>query len=278
MTTGDPRLDAISASASTPLLDTQRSGTKLNGLLVRVLARQHIRAVYQPIVQLDDGTVVGYEALARPTSVADDGNVAEFFTTAEQLGVGRDLDWLCRRAAVTSSIRHVTGDTKLFLNLNASTLVDAELDASLMQQMASTAGMNPGSIVLEITAHALSAGAVRLPVVAAIYHHYGLQVALADFDHAHDDYASLAQCRIDYIKFARSVSGNLDATTCGLITDTVAYAADAMVTVVAEGIERQEQTDRLAELGVRVGQGYFYGKPAPFEGQPETETADTVGV
>ena len=231
---------------------------------MRVLARQHIRAVYQPIVTLNDRQPVGYEALARPTSIPDDGNVAEFFTTAEQLGIGRDLDWLCRRAAVTSSLKHLNG-AKLFLNLNASTLVDTELDASLMLQVVSTSGMNPADIVLEITAHALRIGAVRLPVVAAIYHHYGLKVALADFDLEHESFESLAQCRLDYIKLARSVVGSLDANATQLISETLRYAGSTGVTVVAEGIEREVQAERVASLGVTVGQGYLFGKPASFD-------------
>ena len=257
MTTGDPH-----SSTPAPAFLDARSGQKFNGLLVRVLAKQHIRAVYQPIVTIADQAEHGYEALARPSS--EETNVAEFFVNAERLGIGRDLDWLCRRAAV-SSADHLEPGVKLFLNLNASTLIDAELDASLMLQMVSTSGLRPEDIVLEITHHALTMGAVRLPVVAAIYHHYGLRVALADFEQEHEPFEVLQQCKIDYIKLARSVAANLDAGNEKLVTEALAYADGAGVLVVGEGIEREEQAQRLGELGVSIGQGYFYGRPAPFE-------------
>ncbi len=277
---GDPRLvPPPEANPSAPMLDAQqRPGQRWNGLLVRVLARQHIRAVYQPIINLNDAVIHGYEALARPTTVPDDGNVTEFFTTAEQLGIGRDLDWLCRRAAVTSSIKHLNG-AKLFLNLNASTLIDTEMDASLMLQMASTAGMQSSDIVLEITNRALTMGAVRLPVVSAIYHHYGMCVALADFDEEHEPFDVIANCRIDYIKLARSVAATLDEGGGALVEATLAYAKENNVTVVAEGIEREDQAKRLQSMGVTLGQGFFYGRPAPLDPSEvvETPSTDVVG-
>src|SRR5205807_5469900 len=81
----------------------ERFGAHEAELISTVLSSQHINAVFQPIVDLDSGSIIGYEALARPAGHEPTASVEALFMAARRLGRIRDLDWLCRRAAVRAA-------------------------------------------------------------------------------------------------------------------------------------------------------------------------------
>src|SRR4051812_32123326 len=104
--TGHQAAQAGSATATRPMavgVPNRFPNSSMNGLLVRVLARQAINVAFQPIIALADSHVVGYEALARPVGGGND--VGSFFAAAEKQGVIKDLDSLCRRAAISTGRR-----------------------------------------------------------------------------------------------------------------------------------------------------------------------------
>ncbi|MGH7749320.1 MAG: diguanylate cyclase domain-containing protein, partial [Candidatus Dormibacteria bacterium] len=85
----------------------------------RLLADQRLRAAYQPILNLADGSVFAYEALARPDSTEAHASVEELFAAAHRLGLTRDLDWLSRKVAIRGA-RDLPDAPLLFVNVSAS--------------------------------------------------------------------------------------------------------------------------------------------------------------
>src|SRR5579863_2436651 len=157
----------------------RRGGVSQNGVLARVLTRQHVRAVYQPIRDLRDGVIAGYEALARPADVADDGSVVDFFRAARQEGQIRDLEWLCRRAALDGA-KGVDG-AFLSLNLDPDIFESAASDADALGQLLSGAGRTPATLVVEATCPE-SLEVERLLTMLLPYRNLGVRVALAGVD------------------------------------------------------------------------------------------------
>src|SRR5262249_52122329 len=80
-----------------PMLSTRLAS---QGRVLEVLVKRRVHSVYQPIVRLLDGTIVGFEALARPDGSGPSASVESLFAASQQLGLDRDIDWMCRRAAV----------------------------------------------------------------------------------------------------------------------------------------------------------------------------------
>lgn len=240
-----------------------------NGLLARVLARQHVRAVYQPIVRLADHTVLGYEALARPATVSDDGSVEEFFSAAKRQGVIRDLDWLCRRAAAHGA-RGLDPQIFLSLNLSNDALINPWMDVEVLLELLDWMGRPPSGVVLEVTKPLDVADLGTLMAALQPYRQHGIKLALASITEV-DAVTALDEERIpDFIKLSRLLVPRLsDEPVRSFLSSVVAFSGHHGCTVVAEGIETDEIAARFIDLGVGVGQGYLLGRPGRMEGSED---------
>lgn len=233
-------------------------------MLARVLARQHVRAVYQPIIRLADGGVAGYEALARPSTVADDGSVEDFFSTATRQGVIKDLDWVCRRAALDSA-RAMQVGAFLSINLNADALDNAKDDSDVLMQLIDASGRSPSTVVLEVVRPAAIAALDELMERLSVYRRRGVRLALAGVDERDESVLTQAVQTPEYIKLARSLVARLDTAPAREFTARCAHRATGGCTVIAEGIETVEALRRVMDAGIAYGQGFLLGRPAPMD-------------
>ena len=237
-------------------------------MLARVLTRQHVRAVYQPIRDLRDGVIAGYEALARPADVADDASVVDFFRAARQDGQIRDLEWLCRRAALDGA-KGVDGPF-LSLNLDPDVLDATRGDAEALGQLLDGAGRDPATVVVEAT-RPESLGVERLLTLLLPYKDLGVRVALAGVDVEEQRQLETASRQPDIVKLARAATAGLDdPERQRLAARALERAADGGPIPIAEGIEREETAARLLDMGFGLGQGYLLGRPGGLdrEGHP----------
>lgn len=246
-----------------------------NGVLARVMARQHIRSVYQPIVRLADGDLAGYEALARPATVADEASVEEFFQTAARQGAIRDLDSLCRRAALDGA-RGLDEQHFLSLNLDPSSLADADADSGRLVELVEASGRTPTSVVVELVRPGSITHRNDLMRVLMAYRRRGLRLALAGIDVTDEPVLAEPGEQPDLIKLARATVGGIDEPERRALIERCARRfAGGGPGVVAEGIETVETLAQLRELGVGLGQGYLTGRPAAMDRQgrlqPETD-------
>ena len=250
--------------ASMARLETSSSSIRWGELVPSVLETRGVKSVYQPIVTLDDRRVIGYEALARRVGHLDDG-VEGLFTAALRLGLGRDLDWLCRRMALDGA-RELDDGTLLFINVGVPALVDPLHDIDQMLLLTSWAQRQPEDVVLELSEREAVSDRLRLREVLTAYRYYGFRFALDDVGEGHSTIEVLATARPEFIKIARgltrgpghTIDGNL-AAIAALVT--FAEATGAMV--IAEGVETDADIDLMRGLGVTLGQGYALGRPAP---------------
>jgi diguanylate cyclase (GGDEF)-like protein/PAS domain S-box-containing protein len=123
------------------------SGSSVTELIGELVAGLPIHAVYQPIVDLNDGHVEGYEALARPEGYGASDSVETLFEVAHRSGHIRDLDWLCRRAALSQAAA-LPKEVLLFLNVSIAALLDPLHDVDQLLLLLEWTGRPANRLVL----------------------------------------------------------------------------------------------------------------------------------
>ena len=241
-----------------------------------LLESRAMRAVYQPICRLDGREVVGFEALARPLDDGLRAGVETMFSTAQRLGYSRDLDWLCRRAAVQYA-RFPSG-TRIFINVSVHALLDPLHDVDQMELLLRWGGRDAADIVLEISERDQINDLARLRQVLADYRAAGFAFALDDVGEGHSTMEVLASTEPEYIKVATRLSrGARDGGPRSAVLALVTFGRASGGEVIAEGLETAEEIETIAELGVTLGQGFALGAPqeasGPVGGTPLTAAA-----
>jgi diguanylate cyclase (GGDEF)-like protein len=227
----------------------------------RILDGGVLATMFQPIVSLDDGAVMGYEALARPEGFAAMDSVEAVFEAARTDGRIRDLDWVCRRQAVDDARRLPDGST-LFLNISAAALLDPVHSVDQLLLLLSNAGRRPDTVVLEITEHERIRDYAVLAQVLAAYRAEGIRFALDDVGEGHSTLELLAASASEFLKLGRSLT--MTSTKVGsraAMDATMAFARVSGAVVIAEGVENEFVADLMKSGGIRLGQGFGLGKP-----------------
>jgi diguanylate cyclase (GGDEF)-like protein len=160
-------------------------------VVMRTLEGGPLHTMFQPIVNLIDGSVMGYEALARPEGFAAMDAVEEVFEAARTGGQIRDLDWVCRRKAVEDA-KGLPEGVALFLNMSAAALLDPIHGVDQLLLLLRAVRRSPFTVVLEITEHERIRDYEVLSRVLASYRSEGIRFALDDVGEGHSTLELLA--------------------------------------------------------------------------------------
>jgi diguanylate cyclase (GGDEF)-like protein/PAS domain S-box-containing protein len=233
----------------------------------RILAERDLTFLYQPIVRLGHGAVLGHEALARPRGFGAADSVEDLFAEAHRTGRIRDIDWLCRQLAIAAVPWPVDGDWSLFLNVNAVPLLDPVHGVDQMLLVLEASGARAHQVVLEITERELISDLDRVREVLASYREQGFRFALDDVGEGHSTLELLAAARPEYIKIARSLTmTSSHSSSRAAIRAAVAFAQASGAEVIAEGVENEFVAAQMVAMGVGLGQGTWLGRPASLAG------------
>lgn len=239
----------------------------LEGELRLAVQQGQLFVVYQPITRLDDGQVVGLEALVR-WQHPQRGVVSpvEFIEIAEDTGLIRPLgayvlNAACRQFAVWLRQFGSSAPRVLSVNLSRAQLVEATLVDEVRQAL-EVSGLVAECLQLEIT----ESLAAESPLIQSRLHELkalGVKLALDDFGTGYSSLASLHQWPVDVIKIDRSFVNQVTSSAHHrvLIEATVMVARSLCMGTVAEGVETPEQANVLAALRCDRAQGYFYARP-----------------
>jgi EAL domain-containing protein (putative c-di-GMP-specific phosphodiesterase class I) len=229
-----------------------------------------ITTVYQPIVDLDSGRVVAYEALARGPRGTRFESPELLFAAAAVEGLTAQLDWACRAAALRGALDAGLGRaTKLFINVEPASL-GAPVPAELIEltRLASAAL----DVVLEVTERALLDDPAALVTAIRAARTSGMAIALDDVGADPASLALLPFVEPDVIKLdMRLVRDHTDATIASIIGAVRADAERRNATILAEGIESDLHVERALVSGALLGQGWLYGRPGPLLPQPHRQ-------
>jgi diguanylate cyclase (GGDEF)-like protein len=230
-------------------------------VIMRVLEGGALTTVFQPIVNLLDGSVLGYEALARPDGFAAMDSVEEVFEAARTSGHIRDLDWVCRQRAVEDAKQHPAGAT-LFLNISASSLINPNHGVDQLLDLLRAAKRAPKTVVLDITEHERIRDYETLSHILSGYRAEGIRFALDDVGEGHATLELLAASSSEYLKLGRSVTMTSSRVGSRAVMDaTLTFARVSGAVVIAEGVENEFVADLMKAAGIHLGQGFGLGKP-----------------
>jgi diguanylate cyclase (GGDEF)-like protein len=230
-------------------------------VITHLLEGGPLTTMFQPIVDLVDGSVLGYEALARPEGFAAMDSVEAVFEAARTSGHIRDLDWVCRRRALEDA-QELPDDVALFLNISAAALLDPIHGVDQLLLLLHAVKRAPRTIVLEITEHERIRDYERLAAVLAAYRAEGIRFALDDVGEGHSTLELLAASGSEYLKLGRSLTMTSNRMgSKAAMHATMAFARVSGAVVIAEGVENEFVADLMKAAGIRHGQGFGLGKP-----------------
>ena len=241
---------------------------EIESSLHHALLADELSLAYQPYVDLEDGTVHGVEALLRwhhprrgplpPLA---------FVPIAEESGlilqIGRwALGEACRQAARWQQGIAAAERFSVSVNVSNRQLEHDHMIAEVAAVLEET-GLPPSTLVLEITEsffiRDLHAAVRRLHALRRL----GVRIAIDDFGTGFSSLNSLSRLPVDVVKIDKSFIDGLGTRYDSVVGAVVDVAGAFDLEVVAEGVERPEQVERLRALGCRVAQGFLLGRPMP---------------
>lgn len=228
-----------------------------------LVERGSVRPVYQPLVELSSGRVVGFEALARGPQGSDFERPDQLFGAAREAGVVGELDWVCKTAAVRGAV-----ETKLrpplALFINSEPDVAGALMSPEFAESWAAAKLSFLRLVFEITERAITTAPADLLRSIDYLRSLGWGVALDDVGADPQSLALLPYIRPDVIKLdMRVVQKPLDRELGELILAVNAEVERSGALVLAEGIETEEHLRVAKMVGAQLGQGWLFGRPGP---------------
>ncbi|WP_164702775.1 EAL domain-containing protein [Modestobacter sp. KNN46-3] len=226
-----------------------------------VIADRAVRSVFQPIVELDSGRVVAYEALARGPEGPFEAPDA-LFAAARDAGCLTELDQACRAAALRGAVAQgLLAPSTVFVNVEPEVLDDAPVAALFDPELPVPGDLR---VVLEITERALAARPAELLRTVERVREFGWAIALDDVGAESLSLAFMPLLRPDVVKLdLRLVQERPGPAIAEIMNAVNAYAESTGALVLAEGIENGTHLTMARALGATLGQGWLFGRPGP---------------
>jgi diguanylate cyclase (GGDEF)-like protein len=237
----------------------------------RALKGNEITLHYQPVVDLTTDEVVGVEALAR-WEHPERGRLppGEFLPIAEATSLSGELDThivakACRQLARWNE--ELDRSISMWINVSPTHL--SERLVGELRRLVVDLTLDPHAIVIELTEDATSATSERIAVLEAL-HDFGVRIAIDDFGTGYSQLSYLPELPLDIVKLDRSFVDGIAAEPKRLaLAGSVIQLAHAIgATVVAEGVEVQDDLEAVRDLGCDHAQGFLLARPAAPEDVP----------
>jgi diguanylate cyclase (GGDEF)-like protein len=238
--------------------------------LRKSIDRRDLNLVFQPIYQMIENRVIGFEALIRWESPSlGQVSPAVFIEYAENTGLIHLIDEFVFESVVKlrkewdQTAMH---DTMISLNLSAKGLVNDHL-MSKVESLVQQYEINVSQIQIEVTETALIANFDVANEHLRFLRKLGFSIALDDFGSGYSSLTYLQTLPIDILKIDRTFTKNigLDVKQDMILSAIIDLADELELKLVIEGIENVEQRDFLLKHQCLFGQGYFFGHPMELE-------------
>lgn len=247
-------------------------------LLPELVADDGLEAVYQPIRRIGDGSIVGYEALARPVSVAGDVRVEGMFTAARRLGMTRELETLCQRVAVQGAAA-VPRRAVLFINIGEVGLREHHATIEQLQLLLRWSRRSAEDVVLEIGDDSDVSG---MHEAFTAYRREGFRFSVQGVGDGHATLETLSIVRPEFIKISgRLIGAGGTRGTSAVVQALREFARVTGAEIIATALETDAELEQARALGIALGQGYALGRPeapAGASGRRREDAASTADI
>ena len=246
-----------------------------------IVRARNLTPVYQPIVDLRDGSVLGFEGLIRPGASSPFANPGQLFAAAAAAGRTVELDLACFEVVAAGSTA-IGPDQVVTINLSPQTLEVQDFSASWLLEILARYQISPGRVIVELTEREVITDLDLLRRNVAALQHAGVRLAADDVGAGNAGLRLLSQVRFDIMKIDLSLvqDGTQHDSSRAVLRSLMDLAVRQGAVIIAEGLETAEQLRSLRELGITTGQGYLLGRPSSNTGfasvEIETLAAGTI--
>lgn len=239
-------------------------------MLSEALRGGRVIPAYQPIVDLSSGETVGEEALARVRSTSGKLIPASaFIEAARELQLTHQID----RAIIFNALEHCAaqpGRQRLtFVNISGNLLRHPDVIREILAKARAACANHPAAdsaampIVIEITERELLADLAHARDLLRPFEDFGFRLALDDFGSGYSSYRYLADLPVSFLKIEGSLIRRIREKRVRTIVQGIQHTAVELgIATLAEYVEDAEIADIVRELGIDLGQGYYFGPPA----------------
>ena len=250
----------------TPLLAAEDSAASEDAMLrehlLDILARKHLSALFQPIVQMQTGEIIAYEGLIRGPSDSPLHAPMNLFKVARANDLTVQVEHLCRRV-VLERFAELNLPGKLFLNVSPECLLQRDARHGETLEYIQQIGINPERVIIELTENQPTYDYELMREAVLHYRNMGFQIAIDDLGEGFSSLRLWSELRPEYVKIdMHFIQGiNNDPVKLQFVRSIQEIADKSDTLVIAEGIETQAELLVLRDLGVTYAQGYHLGRP-----------------
>jgi len=229
----------------------------------RALDEDRLEAYLQPIAALADGSVFGYEMLARIHDGDTVTPAAQFINAIEELGLAPDVDRRVFEKGLAIKQKTEMNGIRFFFNFSASSFASKDFVEKVLSKI-DRAQVPASEIVFEITEHAALPNMDKIKSIIDDLRSRGIGIALDDFGSGFSSFFYLKYLNVDYLKLEGSFVRNItvDHKDRILVEHAHSMARAFGLKTIAEFVEDKQTHDLLRQMGIEYGQGYYYGRPA----------------
>lgn len=235
-------------------VDAHQNKAEIIERIITVIEQQQINLVYQPLYDIQQSKVIGFEALSRFTAEpARSPDV--WFNEATEAGLGEQLEMLAIEKALIA-LDHLPESIYISLNVSPAYVLNGAISRVLKS-------IPHDRVVLEVTEHAPIPDYDEFEAVLKPLRQKGLRLAVDDVGAGYASFRHILKLKPDIIKLDISITRNIHTHTAqrALAAALIAFAGETRCSIVAEGIECSDELEELRRLQARIAQGYYIGKP-----------------
>ena len=235
--------------------------------LIVAFQKSEFKVFYQSKVNLDDRKIIGAEALIRwPNTKYPDISPAEFIPIMEKTDLIKSIDlWVFKETCINIEKWLVTKpDLVVSINLSAKHFNDNTVITKI-EKILSETGVSAENLEIEITEGVLISKTEKAETILNELKQIGFNISLDDFGSGYSSLSYLKQLPINRLKIDRAFVIDLEKNkdSHAIIEAIVNLANSLDLSVIAEGIESNQQANILSELNCNEGQGFLFSKPCP---------------
>ncbi|MEO8169841.1 MAG: GGDEF domain-containing protein [Oxalobacteraceae bacterium] len=244
---------------------SQRPAETEQVLLARlheIIDLQLLTALFQPIIHLQNGEIIGYEGLIRGPSDSPLHSPLNLFKVAWANNLTVKLEHLCRQV-VLKKFAELDLPGKIFLNVSPECLLQRDAKHGQTLDLIHQIGIHPERVIIELTENQPTYDYHLLGQAVTHYRQMGFQIAIDDLGEGFSSLRLWSELRPEYVKIdMHFIQGiNNDPVKMQFVKSIQEIAEKSGTTVIAEGIETQAEMLLVRNLGVAHGQGYHIARP-----------------
>jgi len=233
-------------------------------MLQNILNQRNLSALFQPVMDIYGGTIIGYEGLIRGPANSPLHSPINLFSAARHQGLTVEIEMLCRQIVLESfATQNLPG--QLFLNVSPEALTDSSFKNGQTLTYLENLGLDPKRVIIEITENEPTYDFDAMRNALFHYRNMGFQIAIDDLGEGFSSLRLWSELRPEFVKidmhFVQGV--NTDPLKQQFLRSIQGIALSSGTQVIAEGIETAAEFKFIRDIGISCGQGYFIARPAP---------------